>query len=135
LVAYIKDPKAAEQPFDISSIPKVSRAQAAQEAARKRACTTFWCHLTTETSGPSTLETIGLPAAKEASITPPPPTIAETQTAYAQQLADVPEFASYGPLIHSTTKPTHLTESETEYQVTCVKHLFKKHIVFQVRVF
>jgi coatomer subunit gamma len=35
LVSYVKDPDAAEQPFDISSIPKVSRAQVAQDAARK----------------------------------------------------------------------------------------------------
>lgn len=34
LVAYVKDPAAAVQPFDVSSVPKISRAQAAQEAAR-----------------------------------------------------------------------------------------------------
>ena len=33
LVSYISDPEAATQPFDVSSIPKVSRAQAAKEAA------------------------------------------------------------------------------------------------------
>lgn len=35
LVAYVKDPAAATQPLDVSSVPKISRAQAAQEAARK----------------------------------------------------------------------------------------------------
>lgn len=35
LVSYVKDPAAAEQPFDVSSVPKISRAQAAQEAARE----------------------------------------------------------------------------------------------------
>ena len=35
LVAYVKDPAAAQQPFDVASVPKISRAQAAQEAARK----------------------------------------------------------------------------------------------------
>lgn len=34
LVAYIKDPAAAEQSFDISSVPKISRVQAAEEVAR-----------------------------------------------------------------------------------------------------
>lgn len=38
LVAYVADPAAAAQPFDILSIPKIGRAQAAQEAARKFAC-------------------------------------------------------------------------------------------------
>jgi hypothetical protein len=35
LVAYVRDADAASQPFDVSSVPKVSREQAAQEAARK----------------------------------------------------------------------------------------------------
>lgn len=35
LVAYVKDPSATEKPFDVSSVPKISRAQAAQEAARE----------------------------------------------------------------------------------------------------
>jgi coatomer subunit gamma len=78
------------------------------------------------------LDTIGIPAAKKTAATPPPPSAAETQSAYAQQLADVPELSSYGPVLNSSSKATQLTESETEYQVTCVKHIFKEHIVFQV---
>ena len=34
LVAYVKDPDQAEKPFDISTIPKISREQAAKETAR-----------------------------------------------------------------------------------------------------
>ena len=82
--------------------------------------------------GPSTLETIGVPSTSKAP-TPPPPSMADTQSAYAQQLADVPEFAEYGPVLNSSSKPAPLTESETEYQVSVVKHIFKEHIVFQVR--
>jgi len=48
------------------------------------------------------------------------------------QLADVPELADYGPVFNSTSKPVQLTETETEYQVTCVKHIFREHVVFQV---
>ncbi|TFY82850.1 hypothetical protein EWM64_g1156 [Hericium alpestre] len=117
LVAYVNEPDAAEQPFDISSVPKVSRAQAAQEAAR-----------------PSTLDTIGAPSVQKKSATPPPPTAEETRSAYAQQLADVPELSSYGPVLNSSAKPAQLTESETEYQVTCVKHVFQEHVVFQFNV-
>ncbi|TEB38650.1 coatomer subunit gamma [Coprinellus micaceus] len=114
LVAYVKDPAAAQEPLDVSSVPKISRAQAAQEAAR-----------------PSSLDTIGAPVAKSTSPAPQAPTAAEKQSAYVQQLAEVPEFASYGAVINSTATPAQLTESETEYQVTCVKHIFKEHIVFQ----
>lgn len=63
------------------------------------------------------------------------PTAAEAQSAYARQLQDVPEFAAYGPVLNSTSKPQPLTESETEYVVSCVKHIFREHIVFQVCLF
>jgi Coatomer gamma subunit appendage platform subdomain len=90
--------------------------------------------LNTKVIGPSTLDTIGVPASTRISTTPPPPTAAETQSAYAQQLADVPELAGYGTVLNSTSKPVQLTETETEYQVTCVKHIFQEHVVFQVRL-
>ncbi|KAF8559932.1 coatomer subunit gamma [Imleria badia] len=115
LVAYVNDPAAAAQPFDSSAVPKISRAQLAAEASR-----------------PSTLDTIAVPTRTNAS--PPPPTAAETQSTYAQQLAEVAELADYGPVLNSSAKPVQLTETETEYQVTCVKHIFKEHIVFQFNV-
>lgn len=81
--------------------------------------------------GPSTLDIIAAPATR-ASASPPPPTAAETQSAYVQQLADIPHFAEYGTVLNSSAKPVQLTESETEYQVTCVKHIFRENVVFQV---
>lgn len=84
-------------------------------------------------SGPSTLETIVAPVSRTAPMTPPP-TNADMQSAYMQQLSEVPELAEYGPVLNSSTKPIQLTESETEYQVTCVKHVFSEHIVFQVHL-
>lgn len=79
--------------------------------------------------GPSSLETVGVPA-KETTPTPQLSAV-ETQSAYIQQLKEVPELAIYGEVLGSS-KPAQLTESETEYQVTCVKHIFAEHIVFQV---
>ena len=35
-------------------------------------------------------------------------------------------------MLNSSATPAQLTESETEYQVTCIKHIFKEHVVFQV---
>jgi coatomer protein complex subunit gamma len=43
----------------------------------------------------------------------------------------VPELASYGAILNSS-KPVQLTENETEYQVSCVKHIFRERVVFQV---
>ena len=74
-------------------------------------------------------------AAEPAKATPAAPvqkTAEETKSAYAQQLGAVPDFADYGPILNSSNKPAALTETETEYLVTCVKHIFKEHIVFQV---
>lgn len=116
LVAYISDPGATAQPFDATSIPKISRVQLAAESAR-----------------PSALDTIAVPVSR-ANSTPPPPTAADTQSTYLEQLAGVPELAEYGPVLNSSAKPIQLTESETEYQVTCVKHIFKEHVVFQFNV-
>lgn len=87
-----------------------------------------------DTSGPTTLDTIGVPASNKVSDAPPPPSAAEKQSAYAQQLAEVPEFSSYGLVLNSNVNPVQLTESETEYQVTCVKHIFAEHVVFQVGI-
>jgi len=82
--------------------------------------------------GPSSLDTIGVPAPNKAVDTPAAPSAAEKQSAYLQQLSEVPEFGSYGAVVNSSLTPAQLTENETEYQVTCVKHVFKEHIVFQV---
>ncbi|KAF8323388.1 Coatomer, gamma subunit [Clavulina sp. PMI_390] len=117
LVAYIKEPSAAAVPFDVTSIPKISREQAQQESAR-----------------PSALETMHTLAPPKPVAAAAAPTAAETASAYAKQLSEVPEFASYGPVLNSSSKPQPLTESETEYVVTAVKHIFREHIVFQFNV-
>ena len=131
-MAYISDPEASEEPFDVSNIPRISREQAAKDAASEPSSRHVEVlPVTDPCAGPTSLETIGAPSTSKAP-TPPPPTVADTQSAYASQLADVPEFASYGPVLHSSIKPTQLTESETEYQASSVKHIFKEHIVFQV---
>lgn len=119
-MSYIKDDSKHSQAFDVASVPKISRDQAAAEVTSSR---------------PSALETIASTSAGPAkSATPVPATATETASNYAQQLAGVPEFASYGPVLKSSVKPVELTESETEYAVSAVKHIFKDHIVFQFNV-
>ncbi len=49
-----------------------------------------------------------------------------------EQLSAIAEFSRLGPLFKSSEKPVELTESETEYVVRCIKHMYLKHIVFQV---
>ena len=73
-----------------------------------------------------------MPLSKKVVDAPAAPSAAEKQSAYAQQLAEVPEFTSYGSVLNSSATPAQLTENETEYQVNCIKHIFKQHVVFQV---
>ncbi|CAH8450640.1 unnamed protein product [Schistosoma turkestanicum] len=49
---------------------------------------------------------------------------------YAEQLASIPEFSRLGSIFKSSS-PVELTESDTEYVVTCIKHLFSKHLILQ----
>jgi coatomer subunit gamma len=130
LVAYVKDGDAASQPFDISSVPKMSREQAAQEVART--LPGFAMNSSPHScAGPSSLDTIGAPVTRTMTPAPPPQTAEETQSSFAQQLGQVPELTSYGAVLNSS-RPVQLTEKETEYQVSCIKHVFREHIVFQV---
>ncbi|RLN89963.1 hypothetical protein BBJ28_00006301 [Nothophytophthora sp. Chile5] len=49
----------------------------------------------------------------------------------AKELYTIPEFAELGALFRSS-KRVELTEAETEYVVSCTKHVFAQHIVLQV---
>ena len=119
LVSYVKDDARHKTAFDITSVPKVSREQAAAEVSHSR---------------PSALESIEASSSKTPEPSPVAPSAAEAQSAYASQLAAVPEFESYGAVLKSSSKPVELTESETEYVVSVVKHIFKEHVVFQFNV-
>ena len=66
------------------------------------------------------------PAATSKPAAPPPPTAA----AYAEELNAIPELAELGELFKSVG-PIDLVESETEYSITGVKHIFPDHVVFQ----
>jgi coatomer protein complex subunit gamma len=108
-----------ETPFDITKIPTVSREQA--DAA----------DLTKKTEGAT--PTLKAPSAAKA------PSKAGADTAanaasnaqkYAAELQKIPELAAHGGVLKSSDV-VELTESETEYVVTAIKHIFKNHIVIQ----
>lgn len=51
----------------------------------------------------------------------------------AAALYAIPELASLGRVFRSSA-PTPLTESETEYVVSCTKHVYEEHVVLQFNV-
>ncbi|XP_017100937.2 coatomer subunit gamma isoform X1 [Drosophila bipectinata] len=60
---------------------------------------------------------------------PRPPKITREEES-AARLAQLPGIQVLGP-IHRSTAPIQLTESETEYTVQCIKHIFGQHVVLQ----
>ncbi|KAH8338517.1 coatomer subunit gamma isoform X2 [Drosophila kikkawai] len=60
---------------------------------------------------------------------PRPPKITREEES-AARLSQLPGIQVLGP-IHRSTAPIQLTESETEYTVQCIKHIFGQHVVFQ----
>jgi hypothetical protein len=52
---------------------------------------------------------------------------------YVQELSQIPEIKEFGAVLKSSSV-VELTEAETEYVVTLVKHVFKEHIVLQYEV-
>jgi len=107
-------------PFDFSNVPVVTREQSLAEDRTKK-LTTATPTLKAPSVGPKKTESSAAEATASASVA--------TQK-YAQQLAAIPEFSSYGPVLKSSPV-VELTESETEYVVSAVKHLFKEHVVLQ----
>jgi len=101
---YTLEPSAV--PFDLKSVPLATQPLLEQTPA----------------AVPTAGENMNKPAEKP---------VSSRQDIYAEQLSTVPELANLGPLFKSSSMPVELTESETEYNVRCIKHTFAHHIVFQ----
>jgi coatomer protein complex subunit gamma len=54
---------------------------------------------------------------------------AQQNSEYLKLFASIPELAELGPIAKSCP-PVELTETETEYVVSCVKHILPRHVVF-----
>ncbi|KAJ8763375.1 hypothetical protein K2173_002258 [Erythroxylum novogranatense] len=104
LETSLKNYELSEQPFDINFVPKEVKTQT---LAEKKA-----------------------PGKKTTGLGAPPTDPISTVDAYEELLSSIPEFSSFGKLFKSSA-PVELTEAETEYAVTVVKHIFDRHVVFQ----
>ncbi|PWN48580.1 Coatomer, gamma subunit, partial [Violaceomyces palustris] len=137
LQAYVADPSSStgEKGFDISKIPRVTREEARQEALRAKSEATASVAMAADNSkavhaagnGAALLNSGAGPSSAGISG-------ADSQSFYSKQLAEIPQFSEYGPILKSSVKAVELTERETEYVVTAVKHIFAEHIVVQYNV-
>ncbi|KAK6603997.1 hypothetical protein H4I95_05900 [Botrytis cinerea] len=125
LVMYVTadDKSTFDDPFDIASVPVVTKEQADAEERTKK-LTTVTPTIKAPKSGPTKTSQSGAEAVASASA---------TAQKYAQELLKIPEITPYGAVLKSSPV-VELTESETEYVVTVVKHIFKEHIVLQYEV-
>lgn len=122
LVMYVasEDKASFASPFDISKIPVVTREQAdAEDRTKKLIATTPT--IKAPKAGPT--KTAGAEAVSAS---------AQAQK-YAQELMEIPEVKEFGAVLKSSPL-IELTEAETEYVVTLVKHIFKEHIVLQYEI-
>ncbi|KAL6712654.1 coatomer subunit gamma [Coniothyrium glycines] len=111
-----------ETAFDISKVPTVSREQAdAADLTKKTEGATPTIKAPSAVKAPSKA---GAEAAASA---------ASNAQQYAVELQKIPELAAYGGVLKSSDVE-ELTESESEYVVTAIKHIFKDHIVLQYQV-
>jgi len=120
---YRKNP--GHEPFDISKVSLLPLATKKSEKKERAQGSPMPSSSSSSSSSSS--------AAVSATGTPGADPTSDEQSHYAAQLASVPQMAALGPLFRSS-RPVALTESETEYVVSAVKHTFKQHLVFQLNV-
>lgn len=125
LVMYVtsEDKDSFETPFDISSIPIVTREQADAEDRTKKLTATAPT-LKAPKVDAAKAPTGGAEAAASAS--------AQAQR-YSEELMAIPEMKEFGNVLKSSPAVA-LTEAETEYVVSVVKHIFQEHIVLQYEI-
>lgn len=125
LVMYVTsdDKSVFDDSFDVSKIPIVTREQADAEDRTKKLTAT-----TPSLKPPKTGPTKAAPSAADAAAS-----ATATAQKYAQELLAIPELKEFGAVLKSSPV-VELTEAETEYVVSVVKHIFKEHIVLQYEV-
>lgn len=112
--------------FDLSSVPVVTREQADAEDRTKK-LNTAMPTLKAPSAGPGKKPTA---AESRSGADNAAATAAAATQKYATELQKIPEIAAYGGVLKSSAL-TPLTESETEYVVSAVKHVFKDAVVLQ----
>lgn len=128
LSMYVNNPnkESFKLPFDINSIPTMTEEEfLAQEYKEKLIGTEEVQIESSSQAANESTETIETGS----DITKYTLKLQEYQT----ELSLLPEIGEYGQLLHSS-KEVELTEKETEFVVSAVKHIFSNHVVIQYKV-
>ena len=120
LVNYVSNPDSIAKPFEIHNVPILPRGDGGFRIKQAKSATYKF--------------------AKSAGIAPVSPSKSKAEEAEYmvskpasndKKISQIPEFAHYGPVFRSSA-PVDLTETDVaEYIVSCIKHTYKEHTVFQ----
>ncbi|KAL2037859.1 hypothetical protein N7G274_009333 [Stereocaulon virgatum] len=126
LVMYVtaEDKATFATAFDISTIPVVSHEQALAEERTKK-LTSATPTLKAPSTGPKKPQANGTADSATAAL-------AAAQK-HSERLMQIPELRAYGNVL-SSSAPVELTESETEYVVSVIKHIYKNNLVLQYEI-
>ncbi|KAM0798383.1 coatomer subunit gamma [Usnea florida] len=126
LVMYVTaDDKATfTTAFDMATVPVVSHEQALAEERTKK-LTSATPTLKAPSTGPKKAQVNGTSDSAAAAL-------ASAQK-HSHALMQIPELKAHGALLRSS-HPVELTESETEYVVSVIKHIYKEHLVLQYEI-
>ena len=130
LVTYLSDSAHSAAPFDPKGVPLVSKEAETEVKSIPSSSTFFFRSQYFHFRSPSSaLAETSLSEEPMLAAKPATPEV-KNEEAYARQFATIPELAHLGPLLKSS-KPVSLTEQETEYVTSVVKHTFNDHVVLQ----
>ncbi|CAG77755.1 YALI0F03454p [Yarrowia lipolytica CLIB122] len=123
-----------DTPFDMSSVPLITD-QEAREAALKahRETTEATPVVNGGAGGPTPASAAAATTANLASKSNSHEAAIQRAEKYAAELAAIPDLAAFGTPLKSSLAVA-LTESETEFVVTAIKHIFPSHVVLQYDV-
>ncbi|ODV85710.1 hypothetical protein CANARDRAFT_7086 [[Candida] arabinofermentans NRRL YB-2248] len=124
LSLYVKsnDKSSFEYPFDIKTIPTMTEEEAKTAEFKEKTTVYDESSIHVDSSKKDKEEKLN-ESTKEAML----------QQQYSHDFAAIPEIAAYGTLLHSSVA-VELTEKETEFVVTAVKHIFENHVVIQYNI-
>ncbi|KAK8234151.1 adaptin N terminal region-domain-containing protein [Phyllosticta capitalensis] len=125
LAMYVsaEDRETFKEPFDLSIVPVVSREKARSEIRTKK--------LLGNTPVPKTRAPESKPSVQRGADALA--SSAAATSTYMKEMQSYPDLAACGNLLKSSPV-IELTEPNTEYVVTAVKHIFMEHIVVQYNI-
>ncbi|KAG0682206.1 coatomer subunit gamma [Pichia californica] len=135
LTKYVKNPDKAsfKSSFNIDSIPKMSEEEYMAVQYKEKLIGAINDDITDSKSDNKGTDSSSNEDVKELDNISDITKYTLLQQQYQNELSALPEIGEYGALLHSSAS-VELTEKETEFVVSAIKHVFEKHIVIEYSI-